>query len=315
MASRAEILVHGTADDVAEAFAARLMSRLVELQRDARTPQVALTGGRIATWPTSASGGGPQLRRRLESGRAVVGRRALRRRRRRRPQRPPGADGSRVVATRSGAGPPDAGRRRRPRSRCGRRGLRRRARRHRLRHLPARDGPGRPRRVALSRAPVLLRRRARHPGAVLPKPPPERISLTLEVINSAAEVWFCVTGADKAAAARLALSGAGPLQVPAAGAHGRERTLWLLDREAAADLPPTWVRAAFSSPLLRCGSVTDVGDRTAATARWRSPRPRFGTGAYDVKRRLGFHLEDTNHAMVSMASFSSRVSKRMVTSS
>ena len=49
MVSRAEILVHGGADDVAEALAARLMSRLVELQRDARTPQVALTGGRIAT--------------------------------------------------------------------------------------------------------------------------------------------------------------------------------------------------------------------------------------------------------------------------
>ena len=37
---------------------------------------------------------------------------------------------------------------------------------------------------------------------------------------------------------------------------------------------------------------------------------RFGTGAYDVKRRLGFHLEDTNHAMVTMAGFSSRVAKR-----
>ena len=49
MASPAEILVHGSADDVAEALAARLMSRLVEIQRDARTPQVALTGGRIAT--------------------------------------------------------------------------------------------------------------------------------------------------------------------------------------------------------------------------------------------------------------------------
>jgi CelD/BcsL family acetyltransferase involved in cellulose biosynthesis len=39
---------------------------------------------------------------------------------------------------------------------------------------------------------------------------------------------------------------------------------------------------------------------------------RFGTGAYDVKRRLGFHLEDTNHAMVTMASFKSRASKRKV---
>lgn len=37
---------------------------------------------------------------------------------------------------------------------------------------------------------------------------------------------------------------------------------------------------------------------------------RFGTGAYDVKRRLGFHLEDTNHAMFMMAGVSSRARKR-----
>lgn len=36
---------------------------------------------------------------------------------------------------------------------------------------------------------------------------------------------------------------------------------------------------------------------------------RFGTGAYDVKRRLGFHLEDTNHAMVTMAGFLTRTAK------
>lgn len=38
---------------------------------------------------------------------------------------------------------------------------------------------------------------------------------------------------------------------------------------------------------------------------------RFGSGAYDVKRRLGFHLEDTNHAMVTMAGFPSRAAKRL----
>ena len=37
---------------------------------------------------------------------------------------------------------------------------------------------------------------------------------------------------------------------------------------------------------------------------------RFGTGAYDVKRRLGFHLEDTNHAMFTMAGFKSRAAKK-----
>jgi hypothetical protein len=39
---------------------------------------------------------------------------------------------------------------------------------------------------------------------------------------------------------------------------------------------------------------------------------RFGSGAYDVKRRLGFHLEDTNHAMVSMAGITTRAVKKLV---
>jgi hypothetical protein len=41
---------------------------------------------------------------------------------------------------------------------------------------------------------------------------------------------------------------------------------------------------------------------------------RFGSGAYDVKRRLGFHLEDTNHAMVAMAGITSRSVKRLASS-
>jgi hypothetical protein len=41
---------------------------------------------------------------------------------------------------------------------------------------------------------------------------------------------------------------------------------------------------------------------------------RFGTGAYDVKRRLGFHLEDTNHAMVAMAGITSRAVKQLAKS-
>jgi 6-phosphogluconolactonase len=67
-----------------------------------------------------------------------------------------------------------------------------------------------------------------------PKPPPTRISLTLPAITTAREVWVVAAGADQADAVRLALSAAGPSQVPAAGARGRERTLFLLDREAAA---------------------------------------------------------------------------------
>ncbi|PBC64637.1 6-phosphogluconolactonase [Streptomyces sp. Tue6028] len=70
-----------------------------------------------------------------------------------------------------------------------------------------------------------------------PKPPPTRISLTLPAIRSAREVWLLAAGEDKAQAAAIALSGAGEIQAPAAGAHGRSRTLWLLDAAAASQLP------------------------------------------------------------------------------
>lgn len=70
-----------------------------------------------------------------------------------------------------------------------------------------------------------------------PKPPPERVSLTLEAINSASEVWIVVAGQDKAGAVGLALAGAAPVQVPAAGAGGQQTTLWLIDQEAAAQVP------------------------------------------------------------------------------
>ncbi|KIF73942.1 6-phosphogluconolactonase [Streptomyces sp. 150FB] len=70
-----------------------------------------------------------------------------------------------------------------------------------------------------------------------PKPPPLRISLTLPAIRAAHEVWLLAAGEDKAEAAEIALSGAGEIQAPAAGAYGRSRTLWLLDAAAASKLP------------------------------------------------------------------------------
>lgn len=98
-----------------------------------------------------------------------------------------------------------------------------------------------------------------------PKPPPERVSLTFDAIRSAREVWIVAAGAEKAdrVAAALGTSPSGPNQdstdrdgtepgganpsdaatgpgtpaaardVPAAGATGRTRTLWLLDTAAA----------------------------------------------------------------------------------
>ncbi|MFF7974720.1 6-phosphogluconolactonase [Streptomyces sp. NPDC007905] len=70
-----------------------------------------------------------------------------------------------------------------------------------------------------------------------PKPPPTRITLTLPAIRAAREVWLLAAGEDKAQAAAIALSGAGEIQAPAAGAYGRQRTLWLLDSAAASQLP------------------------------------------------------------------------------
>jgi 6-phosphogluconolactonase len=71
-----------------------------------------------------------------------------------------------------------------------------------------------------------------------PKPPPTRLSLTLPSIQAAREVWILASGPEKADAVAMALSDAGPVQVPAAGARGRLRTLFLIDSAAAAKVPP-----------------------------------------------------------------------------
>jgi len=77
-----------------------------------------------------------------------------------------------------------------------------------------------------------------------PKPPPTRVSLTLPAIRRAHDVWLMTTGEAKADAVARALSGAGEVQLPVAGAQGQRRTLWLLDKAAAGKLsnvhtPPT----------------------------------------------------------------------------
>jgi len=70
-----------------------------------------------------------------------------------------------------------------------------------------------------------------------PKPPPIRITLTFPSIQAAREVWLLASGAEKADAVALELSDAGPVQFPAAGARGRQRTLLLVDEAAAGKLP------------------------------------------------------------------------------
>jgi 6-phosphogluconolactonase len=77
-----------------------------------------------------------------------------------------------------------------------------------------------------------------------PKPPPTRVSLTLPAITAARDVWLLAAGAEKAPSIGLALTQAGDLALPAAGARGRVSTLWLLDRAAATAVPPVLIRPA-----------------------------------------------------------------------
>jgi 6-phosphogluconolactonase len=66
-----------------------------------------------------------------------------------------------------------------------------------------------------------------------PKPPPTRVSLTLPAIRTATQVWLMTTGEAKAEPVAMALGGASEVSIPAAGARGTQRTLWLLDETAA----------------------------------------------------------------------------------
>jgi 6-phosphogluconolactonase len=236
----AEVLVHATADEVVDALTARLLARLAEIQRDFRVPQVGLTGGRIAT---RAYG---QLAK--DGPRSAV-------------------DWSRVElwwGDERFVPADDDDRNDKPTLDLLAAPLRLNP--ERIHRMPASDGGADLDSAAEAYATELgttvldicllglgpdghvASIFPEHPssyadGDVIavrssPKPPPERISLTLPVINRSREVWFLVSGSDKAAAAKMALLGAGPVQVPGAGVSGVDRTLWLMDTDAAAQLPP-----------------------------------------------------------------------------
>ena len=70
-----------------------------------------------------------------------------------------------------------------------------------------------------------------------PKPPPQRVSLTLPVINASERVWLVLAGQDKAGALGLALADANVASVPVAGVLGRKRTLFYVDQDAAGEVP------------------------------------------------------------------------------
>lgn len=72
-----------------------------------------------------------------------------------------------------------------------------------------------------------------------PKPPPERITFTLPVINSASNVVVVVTGESKAEAVHLAIDDLGP-NCPSLPARMVQPTngklVWFLDKPAASKL-------------------------------------------------------------------------------
>jgi 6-phosphogluconolactonase len=70
-----------------------------------------------------------------------------------------------------------------------------------------------------------------------PKPPPERVTLTLAALNRSRCVWFLVNGANKADAVAQALAAGTDLHdIPAAGVSGEAETIWFLDRGSASQL-------------------------------------------------------------------------------
>ncbi|MDR4532561.1 6-phosphogluconolactonase [Glutamicibacter sp. PS] len=66
-----------------------------------------------------------------------------------------------------------------------------------------------------------------------PKPPADRVSLSMPLINTAREVWLLVAGAEKAPALAAAQHEVNEVAVPASAVRGTEVTRWLIDRSAA----------------------------------------------------------------------------------
>jgi 6-phosphogluconolactonase len=69
-----------------------------------------------------------------------------------------------------------------------------------------------------------------------PKPPPERVSLTLPSINASRRVWVVASGGDKAQAIQMGLTERDPSIAPVSAVRGSEQTAFYLDATAAAEI-------------------------------------------------------------------------------
>jgi 6-phosphogluconolactonase len=254
--SAQSVLVHRTADVLAEAVAARLVTRLVDVQSTGRIASLVLTGGTIANKIYAAVAAMP-ARDAVDWSRVELwwgderfveansdernekkAREVLLDHLRLDPAlvhpmgaAVPGADPDTAAADYAAA-------------------LAKAARPEDHGDTPAFDilllGVGPDGHIAslFPERPELYEERATATVRHAPKPPPIRITMTLPTLRRAREVWFVVAGADKAKPVRLALGGAGVMQIPAAGVTGTSRSLWVLDHDAAAELPPTLARLA-----------------------------------------------------------------------
>lgn len=69
-----------------------------------------------------------------------------------------------------------------------------------------------------------------------PKPPAERISLTLPALNNSKNVWVVASGADKADAIYAAFTSESASEAPVSAVEGIEETVFFTDEAAAARL-------------------------------------------------------------------------------
>ncbi|MFT4246327.1 MAG: 6-phosphogluconolactonase [Micrococcaceae bacterium] len=70
-----------------------------------------------------------------------------------------------------------------------------------------------------------------------PKPPPERLTMSMPMINNAKKVWLLVSGEGKTEAVKESLSDKATIETnPASAAAGTEETLWLVDEAAVSQL-------------------------------------------------------------------------------
>jgi 6-phosphogluconolactonase len=246
-----ETLIHDTADLLVHATAARLVTRLTDLQAQGRVPALALTGGSIANEVYRAVADSPaqgavdwsrvdlwwgderfvpaedDQRNALQARRVMLDRLPV--------------DPARVHEMPASDGPfgddVDA-------AAAGYAEELRRA-------IPAEEGAQTPLfdlillgigedghcASLMPGQPTVHDERSVVPVRTSPKPPPTRISLSMGMLNRAREIWWIASGKSKATPVSRALDPSTAIdEVPAAGPKGLDRTLWLLDREAAAAL-------------------------------------------------------------------------------